>query len=96
MFDDLLRQIARIPKQQTVPISIALDDDRYFDRRCPAPERGSAFKVLFEDWRDKMPDEQAWCAICGEVAEPSDFNTLEQAAQIKAQAISHLTGQLDE
>lgn len=65
MFDDLLRQLQRIPKFQLLPISLQLDDERHLDRRCPAEECGAAFKVLVEDWREKVPNDQAWCAIAG-------------------------------
>lgn len=95
MFDDLLRQIAKIPKSQLVPISLRLDDERYLDRRCPAEECGAAFKILFEDWREKVPNEQAWCAICGEVADPQSFNTPDQDRQIREHSVAHLSDQLD-
>ena len=96
MFDDLIRRLDRIPKSQLVPISLRLDDEGYLDRRCPAEECGAAFKVLFTDWREKVPDEEAWCAICGEVEDPREFNTPDQVRQIKEQGLAHLTGQLDE
>jgi hypothetical protein len=70
MFDDLRRQLAKKPSQQMIPISPQLVDNAYFDRRCPAEECGAAFKVMFEDWKSKVPDEVAWCAICGERSEP--------------------------
>jgi hypothetical protein len=95
MFDDLLRQLRKIPESQLIPISLQLDDDGYFDRRCPAEECGAAFKVLFEDWMEKVPDEEAWCAICGETDDPQEFNTPDQERQIRDQGIAHLTGQLD-
>jgi hypothetical protein len=63
VFDGLIRQLDRIPKTQRIPITLSLDDDGYFDRRCPAEECGAAFKVLFPDRREKVPEEQAWCAI---------------------------------
>jgi hypothetical protein len=92
MFDDIIRGLQKITEQQT----ISLDDDGYYDRECPAEECRSAFKVLFVDWREKVPDERAFCAICGEDREPSDFNTSEQTRWIKEQAIAHLRGQLDD
>jgi len=52
--------------------------------------------VLFEDWRAKDPDERAHCAICGETAEPSDFDNEAQREHLQAQALAHLTGQLDD
>jgi hypothetical protein len=96
MFDDIIRGLERIPEQQLISVSVPVDDDGYYDRECPAEECGSAFKVLFADWRDKVPDERAYCAICGEDRDPSDFNTDEQDRWIEEQAVAHLTGQLDE
>ncbi len=95
MFDDLLRQLKKIPQSQLIPISLQLDDDGYFDRRCPAEECGAAFKVSFSDWKEKVPDEEAWCAICGETEDPQEFNTPDQERQIRDQGLAHLTGQLD-
>ncbi len=96
MFDDLRRQLKKIPESQLVPIQIQLDDELYLDRRCPAEECGAAFKVLFEDWTEKVPDDEAWCAICGEIDEPQEFNTPDQIRQIHDEGIAHLTGQLDD
>lgn len=95
MFDDIIRGLQWIPEQQTISVSVPVDDDGYYDRECPAEECRSAFKVLFVDWREKVPDDRAFCAICGEDREPSDFNTSEQTRWIKEQAIAHLRGQLD-
>ena len=96
MFDDILRGLSRIAEQQEISVDVVLDDDGYYDRTCPAPGCGNLFKVLFEDWRDKVPDEVAFCAICGEEAEPSDFNSEEQQEYFNAQALAHVTGQLDD
>ena len=96
MFDDLIRRLNQIPKNQLVPIQMQLDDDGYFDRRCPAEECGAAFKVLFSDWRDKVTDQEVWCAICGEVAASTEWNTPDQERQIRDAGIAHLTGQLDD
>ena len=95
VFDDLLRQLRRIPEQQMVSISLPLDDEGYIDRRCPAEECGAAYKVLFEDWRDKVPDVRTWCPICGKVEDPKEFNTPDQQRQIEEQALARLSGQLD-
>jgi hypothetical protein len=95
MFDELLRQLKKIPKTQMVPIQIQLDDERFLDRRCPAEECGAAFKVFFDDWTAKVPDDEAWCAICGETDDPHEFNTPDQQRQIRDAGIAHLSGQLD-
>lgn len=96
MFDDLLREIRKLTQPQLVSIQMEIDDEGYLDRRCPAEECGAAFKVLFTDWRDKVSDERAWCAICGEAQEATEFNTPDQFRQIKDQAVAHLSGQLND
>src|ERR1019366_5996300 len=83
MFDDIIHGLQQIPEQQTISVSVPVDDDGYYDRECPAEECRSAFKVLFVDWREKVPDERAFCAICGEDREPSAFTTIEQTRWIK-------------
>lgn len=89
MFDDLYRALDRISGTQRVPIQMPLDDDGYYDRRCPAPECKARYKVLFDDWRDKVPDERSWCAICGHTADPPDYNTPEQDEYIRDHALRH-------
>ena len=61
MFDELLRELRKLEKATLVPIQIAVDDDGYFDRQCPAEQCRAFFKVLFSDWRDKVRDEQVFC-----------------------------------
>jgi hypothetical protein len=95
MFDDLLREVRKLDQRQTIPIQMPLDEDRYLDRICPSTECATEFKVLFDDWRDKVPDAEAWCAICGYSSEPSTFNTTDQNEYIKAHALRHFQSQLD-
>lgn len=96
MFDDIIGDLDRIPERQLISVNVVLDDDGYYDRKCPAPECGDPFKVLFEDWKEKVSDEFAFCAICGEKAQPTDFDSTAQTDYITAQALAHITGQLDE
>ncbi|CAN5787024.1 hypothetical protein BH23CHL8_BH23CHL8_26560 [soil metagenome] len=96
MFDDILRGLERIPEQQTISVDVVLDDDGYYDRTCPAPECGNGFKVHIEDWKAKVPDAVAHCAICGERAEPSDFDSGAQREHLQAQALAHLRGRVDD
>src|SRR5687767_8245356 len=96
MFDDMLRQLRKLENPQTITIQLPLDDDGYFERICPSPGCSTGFKVLFTDWRDKVPDAQAWCAICGYSAESSTFSTPEQQKYINAHALRHIQGQLND
>ncbi len=68
---------------ELVPISFNLDDDGYFDRACPNNECGAAFKVLFDDWKDKVSEDRAYCPICRHQDHPFEWNTPGQADQIE-------------
>lgn len=95
MFDDLIRELKRMEQPTRVAIEMELDDERYFDRACPNPECGVAFKVLFDDWRDKVPDESVHCPICGMSEVSTEWNTPEQLEQISSVALRHVHGQLN-
>jgi hypothetical protein len=96
MFDDLIRELKRLEQPTAVSIQLALDEDGYLGRACSHPECGAAFKVEFSDWRDKVADEAVHCPICGFVAEATDWNTPEQAEQIRSVALRHVHGQLND
>jgi uncharacterized Zn finger protein (UPF0148 family) len=94
MFYEVLRKLSRMEQGERVSLSMGLDDDGYFDRVCPSPPCASEFKVLFQDWREKVPDDYVHCPICGFVAPSTDWNTPEQAEHIKASALHHIQKQL--
>jgi len=96
MCEHLSRELRNLERRVRVPIELSLDDERYLDRACPNPECGAAFKVLFDDWRDKVPDNRAYCPICGFMAQASEWNTPEQQEQIKNAALRYLHNRLDE
>lgn len=95
MFDELLRELRRIEKPVSVPIDMPLDDKGYLDRKCPDEECGTSFKVLFDDWKQKVPDEFAVCPKCGEKSQPSDFNTPWQQKYIEDFAHAYMSRQLN-
>lgn len=96
MFDELLRELRRFEKPVSVPIDMPLDDKGYFDRKCPHEECGTDFKVLFDDWKQKVPDEFAVCPKCGEKSEPSNFNTPWQQKYIEDFAHAYMSMQLND
>lgn len=73
-----------------IPIQLPLDDDEYLDRKCPSENCKSDFKVLFEDWRDKVRDDVVYCPICRSEARGTEWNTEEQATYIKSVGMRHL------
>jgi hypothetical protein len=77
MFDEVLKAIKKLDGFQE-SVAIPCDDDGHLDRLCPADDCDSRFKVFGDDWRDRVPDETAWCPSCGRSDDPSDFLTDEQ------------------
>lgn len=100
MFDKLIREIENLPMNRPggvkVSIDMPLDDKGYFDRKCPHRDCRSDFKVLFVDWKDKVPDATAVCPKCGEKAEPEGFNTRWQNDYIEEAAHAYAQNQIDQ
>ena len=80
MFEEFVRELRNLEMSQDIrfPIDIPLDDNGYLDRTCPHSECRENFKVLFDDWRDKVPDAAAFCPKCGAKDDPKQFNTESQ------------------
>jgi hypothetical protein len=94
MFDETLRFLRRLNGTR-IAISLPLDDEGYLDRQCPHKECGAEFKVLFEDWRDKVPDERAYCPLCRHEAAGSEWNTPDQQRHIETAARDYVARALN-
>ena len=91
MFDKLLSELKKLERGVKVPIQIPLDEKGYMDRQCSSDECQSEFKVLFEDWRDKVRDEVVFCPICRFEAKSTEWNTEAQGKHIERTTMAHLT-----
>ena len=78
MFDNLLRELRKLEQGVSVPVSIPLDEHGYMDRQCSVDECQGQFKVLFEDWRDKVGEGVVYCALCRHEAPATEWNTSAQ------------------
>lgn len=95
MFDNIRRELKKLDRSEggiSLPIQMPLDDEGYFDRRCPSANCQSSFKVLFEDWRDKVSDAGAFCPICREEAAATEWNTPDQVEYIKQAGLRYIQG----
>lgn len=82
MFDHLQRELRRLERGVSVPVSLPLDDQGYLDRQCPSDECRGQFKVLFEDWREKVSDNVVFCAVCRHEASATEWNNPVQKAHL--------------
>lgn len=94
MFNEILRELKKIERMK-VPIQLPLDEDGYLDRRCPSENCGSEFKVQFEDWRDKVRDEGAYCPICRVKDKGTEWNTEAQIENIKSVGLDYAHRELN-
>lgn len=76
-------------------IDMPLDVNGYFDRKCPNKECGIHFKVLFQDWKNKVKDEIVYCPICKFTAPASEWNTQAQQDYIDQSAQSHIKKEIE-
>lgn len=97
MFDEFERELRNLEMFQGVriPIDIPIDDNGCLDRECPHRECRAFFKVLFDDWRDKVPDDAAFCPKCGKKDDPTQFNTESQNKYIQEFAEAFAAEQLN-
>ncbi|MCZ6654727.1 MAG: hypothetical protein O7D91_17085 [Planctomycetota bacterium] len=63
-----------------------LDDKGYYDRVCPASKCAGQFKVLFDDWTDKVSDARVFCPFCRHDAPADDWNTAGQQRYLESVA----------
>jgi hypothetical protein len=68
MFEETIRALRRLKELTTVSVLISDDEEGYFDRACPPNEWLFPFKVLGEDWRVEVCDEEVFCLNCGQAA----------------------------
>jgi hypothetical protein len=89
MFDKLIREVKKMEQGIRIPIDLPLDDVGYLDRRCPENSCHFEFKVLFEDWRDKVSDDKVFCPLCRHEEPATEWKTDEQAEYIQSVAVAY-------
>jgi len=95
MFDDTIGFLKRLERGMQVPIEMPLDEEGYLDRQCPKDECHAEFKVLFEDWREKVREEIVYCPMCRHKAESGKWNTPEQERYIEEYGTRYVSEQID-
>ena len=83
----------------SIPITLLPDDKGYFDRECPNEYCRYTFKILMEDWKEKISDDEVHCPLCGYVASSDKWWTQYQIHKMneiaKEMAFSYIHKELD-
>lgn len=95
MFDETLRALRQLEQGMRISIDLPLDEKGSIDRRCPSSECGRHFKVVYEDWREKVRDERAFCPYCRFEQDLQDWNTSDQEEHIRSVGLAHVQGIID-
>lgn len=90
MFKDTIRSLRQLEGQTQISVPIGDDEEGYFDRECPAEECLFQFKILSEDWKEKVRDEEAFCPNCGHTADSNKWWTKEQIEHAKQAALAQI------
>jgi hypothetical protein len=94
MFKNTLRATRDLAQRTMLSVQVPVDNDGYFDRKCPASTCMVDFKVKFDDWKNIVTDEQVFCPVCRHEAESGEWDTAEQVEYIKSQALAYLQGRI--
>ena len=90
MFEETIRALKNLEGKSKISVPIGNDEEGYYDRECPSEECLFQFKVLHEDWRDKVRDEEVFCPNCGHSADSSKWWTQEQLAHAREAALARI------
>lgn len=93
MFEETIRALKTLGDEASI-VSISTDDGDYFDRECPSPECLAQFKVLMEDWKGKVRDEEVFCPFCGHIADAQKWWTQEQLNHVRDVALAKVQATL--
>lgn len=90
MFEETIRALRRLEGATTVSVPISDDNEGYFDRECPSEGCLFQFKILSEDWKDKVRDEEVFCPFCGHAADADKWWTQDQIEHAKQAALAQI------
>lgn len=94
MFDDVFRKLRQFERGIQIPIELNIDAKGYFDRKCPSKDCRIAFKIMYDDWRNIVRDEEVFCPLCRHKAISTEWNTPEQEGYIEQVARNYFTKEL--
>lgn len=75
---------SQLPDNFSIKVSIPTDEDGYLDRECPNEVCLASFKVLADDWKDKVRDEEVFCPVCGHTANSDKWFTEAQLEHMRS------------
>lgn len=94
MGKDFKQQLNDLKDLTKVNVPIDLDKDGYIDRECPNQACLFEFKVLGQDWKDHVREDQVFCPLCRHEAPAQSWFTTDQIERGKEEAIKYIHHQV--
>jgi len=85
----------KLPDNFSMEVSIPADEEGYLDRECPNEVYKAAFKVLADDWKVKVRDEEVFCPVCGHTATSDEWFTEAQLEHMQSAFMAKFQPVLD-
>jgi len=89
MFKHMLRELDAL-NRNGIPVSLPADAEGYLDRVCPNDTCVFQFKVLCDDWQDKVKSDHAFCPMCRHSAPKNEWHTRDQNNFMQKNAKAHV------
>lgn len=90
MLNETIGALRRLEGNTQISVKIGDDEEGYFDRECPSEDCLFQFKILSEDWKDKVRDAEVFCPNCGHTAASDKWWTKEQIEHAKQAAFAQV------
>lgn len=89
MFDETISALKELAEKK-MQAGIPMDSEGYLDRECPSEACEFEFKVLGDDWKDKISGEHVTCPFCGHNADANKWFTQTQVKALQEAAAAQL------
>ena len=90
MFDNLIKELDKLSKTQTISVPLEADSEGYVDKECPAEKCLFNFKIHGDDWSAIVRDEQVFCPNCKHEAPANSWFTTAQVDGAKEYAFASI------
>lgn len=80
MFEHLQRQLRTLSETTEISVPLEADSEGFLDKECPSETCLFQFKILEEDWKKIVRDEEVFCPSCRHFAHAQSWFTTEQTS----------------
>lgn len=95
MFEHLQRQLRTLSETTEISVPLEADSEGFLDKECPSETCLFQFKILEEDWKNIVRDEEVFCPSCRHTTHAQSWFTAEQVESAKEYALGQITNDIN-